>query len=137
MSEETMGKQMNLIKKVEHGRAKFAYLRVKNVAEDENKSWRSDYKSYLKKLPMLIKTNGIAATFSFILTKDSSAYSQIYEDCSEWIKNDPKEIFNFNSNSLLEYVLNLDSAKYRAFTTEILSFINWMRRFADGMIDQV
>ena len=125
----------NLIKKVEQGRAKFAYQRVNNVAIDGDKTWKSDYKTYLKRLPMLIKTNGLAATFSFILTKDSQAYEQIYEDCTEWIKNDPKGIFSLNGCGLIEYLLNLNSAEYRAFTTEILSLINWMQRFADGMIE--
>lgn len=129
------GGNSNLIRTVEQGRAKFAYNRVKTIAVIENQSWKKDYKSYLKKIPMLIKTNGLAATFSFILTKDSEAYKQIYKDCTEWMKNDPKQIFTLNNKDLLEYILNLDSPEYRAFTTEILSFINWMQRFADGMID--
>jgi len=136
MSEKTINNvSKNLIKKVEQGRAKFSYQRVKSVVANENKTLRADYKSYLKRLPMLIKTNGLAATFSFILTKNSQAYEQIYKDCSEWIKNDPKGIFNLNNDDLMEYVLNLDSSGYRALTTEILSFIKWMSRFAEGMID--
>jgi len=130
-TKKSIKESKNLIKIVEQGRAKFAYERVQTVAKER---WGSDYKSYLKRLPMLIKTNGLAATITFILKKDSEAYKQIYEDCTEWIKKDPKRVFILDKNKLIEYILNLDSSEYRAFTSEILSFIKWMSRFADGMI---
>ncbi|MBD3215192.1 MAG: type III-B CRISPR module-associated protein Cmr5 [Candidatus Lokiarchaeota archaeon] len=124
----------NLIKTVEQGRAKFAYERVQKIVNAEE-SWSSDYKSYLKRIPMLIKTNGLAATIAFILKKDSAAYKRIYEDCTEWIKKDPKRVFNLDDRELIKYILDLDSSEYRAFTSEILSFIKWMSRFANGMIN--
>jgi CRISPR-associated protein Cmr5 len=130
MSKDT---SQNLMRTIEHGRAKFAYERVQTVVENE-KVWRSDYKSYLKRIPMLIKINGLAATIAFILKKDSKAYKRIYNDCTEWIKTDPKGLFNLGGKDLIEYILDLNSSEYRAFTTEILSFIKWMSRFANGMI---
>ena len=57
--------------KLEQGRAAYAY----NAAKDgKNKLGNKDseYKSYVKKLPMLIKTNGLGAAMSFCFAISSS-----------------------------------------------------------------
>ena len=116
---------------IEQGRALFAY---EKVLESSKESWASEYKSYLKKLPMYIKTNGLGATLAFIYSKKKEAYKKIYENCQDWLKNDPKNLFNIGEKPIIAYVLELSSQEYRALTSEIIALIKWMGRFADGTI---
>lgn len=61
-----MPDKMSLQKTLEQGRAKFAY----QSAEDGSKiAKRKEYKSYVKKIPMLIKTNGLGAALSLLKPK--------------------------------------------------------------------
>ena len=87
---------------------------------------------------MLIKTNGLGATFAFIKAKSSSgnAYDTIYKQVSEWIRVDEKKIINLSKkDDLVKIIVELPSPSYRALTTEILSLFNWLRRFAEGLIE--
>jgi len=35
----------------------------------------------------------------------------------------------------MKAILSLDSNSYKVITKEIMEFINWLRRFAEGMIE--
>lgn len=100
---------------------------------------KKEYKSYVKKIPMLIKTNGVGATFAFMLSK-GGIYTYIGEQVLEWLKNEEKgmlknatELENFRL--LVKEVTNLESPEYRALTNEVLAFFNWLSRFAEGLIE--
>ena len=128
------------IKGLEQGRAKFAYdcaLSGSKIAK------RKEYKSYVKKVPTLIKTNGLGSTFAFIKSKCSSdqskagyAYHLIYEQTKQWLKKDEKGLLDINEDDdLVEKIISLDSPGYRAVTNEVLAFFNWLTRFAEGLIE--
>lgn len=122
------------IRTIEQKRAEFAF---KKVGEVKKKNFSDKYKSHAKSLPMLIKTNGLGQTLAFIKSKDK-AYENIYNHISEWIKEDPKQIINLDNNKgLLEELIseNTDTYTYKAVTMEVLSFLNWLRRFVDSMIE--
>jgi CRISPR-associated protein Cmr5 len=114
---------------LEQGRAEFAYQRAKTASEKT--AIREDYKSYVKKIPMLIKTNGLGATIAFVKAKEGDAYDIIYQDISAWLvaqgllKKDEK---------FLEVIIQKDSSESRRITIEVLAFLNWLKRFADGLI---
>lgn len=124
---------------IEQGRAKFAYDcadKVKNHPEEKK------YKSYVKKLPMLIKTNGLGSALAFVKAKanqtglDAKAYKEIYNNLTEWFKKDKKQIIILQNNEdLVEKIIKQDSNIYRFATIEVLSFLVWLRRFADGLIE--
>jgi len=110
----------------------------KNIADFYEKR-QKEYKSYVKKIPMLIKTNGLGATFAYMLSKGGT-YEFIGNQVLEWLKNDEKGILananEINSfKELTEKIVSLNSPAYRALTIEILSFFNWLRRFAEGLIE--
>jgi len=127
---------------LEGGRAEFAY---KCVEEAKNphpkfKYKQSDYKSYIKKIPVLIQTNGLGNTLAFMYSKrgekKKNAYDQIYENLSDWLKKPeygcellPQE------KDLLKGALSQDSVEYRQVTTECLALLNWLRRLAEGMLE--
>lgn len=126
---------------IERGRANFAYncvFEVKGMPKI-----REYYKSYAKKLPMMIKTNGLGAALAFCKSKNNNdqdkpgfAYKKLYEHITEWLKNDDKQLITLSNNDdLVAKVISLDSAQYRAVTVEVLAFLNWLRRFAEGLIE--
>lgn len=142
---------MSNLKSVEQGRATFAYQCVEQGKElgggpEKNASGKMEdskeaksYKSYTRKIPMMIKTNGLGNTFAFILAKRSgrNAYTLIYEQIEEWLKNDHKIYLldEKENEDLVKIFIQLDSAKYRAVTVEVLALFNWLRRFAEGLIN--
>ena len=133
---------MSNIKTLEQGRAEFAYKKA-----EEGKKLGKEYKQHVKKIPMLIKTNGLGNTFAFVLSKAQwkdkngnekiNSYAKIYDQTYEWLKTDNKlGIFNTQQKEdLVAKIVNLESTQYRALTNEVLAFFNWLRRFADGLIE--
>ena len=114
---------------LEQGRAKYAYECAEQGAAAPKSS---EYKAYAKKIPMLIKTNGLGATMAFAKSKNER-YQLIYKQIANWIKNN--ELFAYDGNKeFVEYIVNQDSPTYRALTIEVLAFLNWLRRFAEGLI---
>jgi CRISPR-associated protein Cmr5 len=136
------------IKGLEQGRAKYAYKCVEDAlkkfpkkqdAKEASKNAKA-YKSYSKKLPMMIKTNGIGASLAFVLSKgksdESTPWGLLYRQIHDWLKSEKKWLMGDNpSSDLSEVAINLDSQEYRALTVEVLAFLNWLRRFAEGLIE--
>lgn len=128
------------IKGLEQGRAKFAYDCARAGSNIEKKK---EYKSYVKKIPMLIKTNGLGATFAFVKSKSKVdtnktgyAYKVIYDHTAQWLREDKKNLLGLKQNDdLVEKLISLKSPEYRTATIEILAFFKWLSRFADGMIE--
>ncbi len=115
------------VKDLEKERAIFAYQCVEKANSD--KGLKDDYKSYVKKIPTMILTNGLGATFAFIYSKNGNAYELIYTQTNEWLKKDDKK-------NLIDWIINLESSEHRAVTNEILALFGWLKRFADGMIEK-
>lgn len=83
-------------------------------------------------------TNGLSATFAFVLSKskDGNSYQLIYEQTGEWLGKEPRALIRMPENGkLIDEMLKLESAEYRAVTFEVLALFNWLRRFADGLIE--
>lgn len=129
---------------IEQGRANFAYEKVLEAQKILEKSDKK-YKSYVKKIPMLIKSNGLGSTLAYIKSKiksneegkiseEGKVYGLIYEHITEWLKNDEKKLVRIEGD-LVKAVISWPSAEYRAVTNEVLAFLNWLRRFAEGLIE--
>ena len=132
-----MDKNTTTITGIEQGRAKFAYDCAHQVLSKDSK-FGKEYKSYVKKIPMLIKTNGLGATFAFVLSKakEGNPYQLIYQQTTAWLKVDQKKLIDLPNNpNLVSEIITLDSPQYRAVTVEVLAFFNWLKRFADGLIE--
>lgn len=125
-----MANNETTISKIENGRAEYAYSCVKQVGQDKK------YKSYVKKLPAYIQTNGLAATLAFIDGKKEKAYKKLYEHIGDWLKQDQKKLISLEEGKeLVRAIVEVDSHTYRAVTNEVLALVNWLRRFADGLIE--
>lgn len=136
---------------IEQGRADYAYQCAK-VGESLNRSKKVDraFKAYAKKIPMLIKSNGLGATYAFIFSKKKNdsdkkdyAYWKIYEQTDMWLRVKKATLFPYipktddkgKAIELADALILLNSTEYRAVTVEIISFFTWLRRFAEGLID--
>ncbi|GAK61616.1 CRISPR-associated protein, Cmr5 family [Candidatus Vecturithrix granuli] len=111
---------------------------VENRIISISEKYGKEYKSYVKKIPMLIKTNGLGATFAFVFSKadEKSPYTLIYQQTKEWLKHDPKGLMQFSEKTeLAQELVQRNSAEYRAITIEVLAFFTWLRRFAEGLIE--
>ena len=118
------------IRDIEKERAIFAYEKVDEAVANQGIK-QSEYKSYCKKIPSLIQTNGLSATFAFIFSKNNTTYTLIYDQVDEWLK----KRYSIDSNDeLIERLIKLDSTKYKKVTIEVLALFSWLRRFAEGRI---
>lgn len=111
----------------------------KKVFEKYKKN-KENYRSYTKKVPTMILSNGLGQTLAFVKAKgkDGNAYELLYAQMTEYMKSDSVLRIQMPSdkNELIEWVINCDSTEYRWITQELLSFLNWLRRFAEGMIEE-
>jgi len=127
------------IKKLEQGRAEFAYKCVKDAKEQLSKEKQSDYRSYTRKIPTMILTNGLGQTLAFVKAKAEmgNAYELLYNQMSTYLQSENTTTIRMPSdkNGLLEWIISCDSREYRFITQELLSFLNWIKRFAEGMIE--
>lgn len=117
------------MKKLENGRAEFAYKCVEAIKTS------SDYKSYVKKVPVLIQTNGLGNTLAYMVSK-GKAYDLIYQHLTTWLSKEECGCMALpDQTDLLKFVVSQPSTVYRQVTTECLALLNWLRRLAEGMIE--
>lgn len=117
-------------------KAEFAY----RCAQDA-KNLGKEYTSYVKRLPMLIKTNGLGATLAFMFSKrnkdEGKYWNEIGRNLYYWLRDqkriDSNKIKSFDD--LVKEVNQLSSTEYRSLTAEVISFLSWLKRFADGLIE--
>ena len=87
---------------------------------------------------MMIKTNGLGATLAFAMSKskDGNTWALVYNQVSEWLQRAENQyLINNQSGELSEIIIGLKSRQYRAVTNEVLALFNWLRRFAEGLIE--
>jgi CRISPR-associated protein Cmr5 len=119
--------------KLEQGRADFAFKRA-TAGYNSN---RKEYAAAVKKLPMMIKSNGLGATVAFMFSKGKTL-GTVLKDIDDWVNNDGNLktqliLKNTEGNTFVQQLLNLNSQEYRIVTMEVLAFLNWLRRFAEGI----
>lgn len=123
---------------IEQGRAKYAY---DCAVEGFRLIKKKEYKGYVKRLPMLIKTNGLGSAISFIKAKSDQdenkkgyAYHKLYKHITGWLL-ESKTITLLNDQELVEYVVSQPSQSYRYLTIEVMAFLAWLKRFSEGLIE--
>ncbi|MCB1157139.1 MAG: type III-B CRISPR module-associated protein Cmr5 [Leptospiraceae bacterium] len=122
------------LKGIEQGRADYAYRCVEDAKRDLKED-ADKYKSYCKKIPMMLKINGLGNTIGFIKAKKEKAYGILYKQVSEYLYNEKKCIYPFDTEQeLLKQIIQLDTPEYRAITHELLALFSWMKRFSEGLI---
>ncbi|SDZ03052.1 type III-B CRISPR module-associated protein Cmr5 [Tindallia californiensis] len=117
------------IEQIENGRAAFAFQQIKSFIAKNDEKTQKEFKAYIKKMPSMIKVNGLGQTLAFYYSNQKSkSYQGVYQIIEKYFDEKPKE------QELVEWVVEMDSGEYRHVTTETLALLNWMRRFAEGMV---
>lgn len=118
------------IKDLAKERSQYAYKCVVEAVKEfsDKQQQQKEYKAYVKKIPMMILNNGLGATFAFVYSKKKSGntYQLIDMQTKKWLKVD---------EDLIKWIIDQESPEYRATTNEVLALFNWLKRFADGMIE--
>lgn len=131
---------MSRLQKVEQKRAAEAWSCIQAVSEDiDSSKFKKEYRSIVMKLPTLILTNGLGQTLAFLKSKgkndDSNPEEKVYGDLQGWLKK--PNVVNWGRvthDELIERIMAIDSTKYRFITIESLSFLNWLKKFADAVL---
>jgi CRISPR-associated protein Cmr5 len=122
---------------LEQGRAKIAFEKATMGFLLHEK----EYAQHAKRLPMMIKTNGLGATLAFMFSKQK-VYGTLLKDIEDWIgHNDNKKTLSIYNNytegkSLVQKVPYMNSIHYKAVTIETQAYLNWLRRFAEGLVKE-
>ncbi|MCB9053964.1 MAG: type III-B CRISPR module-associated protein Cmr5 [Lewinellaceae bacterium] len=125
---------------IEQERAAYAYTGVKRAKDSLGSKKAKEYKAYSKKVPMLIKTSGLGAAIAFMYSKGfkngslqrDTAYGVLYQQTEHWLQ---QKGWISQEEPMINAVIARQSKEYRAITNEIFALYNWLRRFAEGMIE--
>lgn len=137
---------MSNIKQLEGGRAAYAYKCAEEAAKESQEFARKYKNGVVRKIPMMIKTNGLGNTLAFARSKgdlngsdEKKAWGKVYKQITDWLEQHQNkyllEGIKDKKDDLVGNVIQLNSAQYRACTVEVLALFNWLRRFAEGLID--
>lgn len=108
---------------MEQKRAASAWRQVGSVTEYQDK-----YGSWARKLPELIRANGLAAAMAFLISK-GGGYVTLYEHLSEWLI---RSYLCWTEGDLLEVVHSESVHMYRRLTAEAIEYAIWLRRYAQA-----
>jgi CRISPR-associated protein Cmr5 len=136
-----MSKATSTIRKLEQGRAEFAYRCAEQATQELEAKQQENYLSYSKKLLPMILNCGLGQSLAFVKAKakDNKAYKLLYSQITEYLKesNTTTRIKMLESKTdVVEWVVSCDTSEYRLITKELLSFLTWLKRFAEGKIEK-
>ncbi len=145
------GRTKLLDKNVERGN--YAWGCVENLRRVQTREGfdlkETDYKSYAKKLPVMILTNGFSQAMAFAFSKGFTVekkklkvktWGLIFYHLARWLKNENLELEHKaeqiyrSSEDFMKEILNLPPSSYRAYQEEALRVLNWISRVAEGRI---
>jgi CRISPR-associated protein Cmr5 len=127
---------MSQITNLEHERAKEAWRTIDFVnTELDDIGFKKEYRSIVLKFPTLIITNGLGQSIAFLKAKgkndNSKPEEKLYRDIEGWLDR----CFQWNvKGELIEKIITLPSDKFRLVTAETLSYLSWLKRFADAVL---
>lgn len=137
---------MSRLQTLEQKRAKVAWSYIDYVNNDldheeikDISKFKNEYCSTVMKLSSLILTNGLGQTLAFLKSKGkgdkTKPQEKVYQHLQEWLIS--TEVISWGRITkveLIERIMLIDSNKYRLVTMEALSFLNWLKRFADAIL---
>lgn len=130
----------NTMRMIEQKRATTALEFVRVVKTKDN--IKNEYRTWARKFPSMIVTNGLGPTLAFLKSKSRSegknssenAEKLFYDHCSKYLLENTSIPWSPECKSkgdVLEALLCSDPEIYRLATMEILAFSTWLKRFAE------
>lgn len=120
----------SLLHQVESGRAQHAFQHVTKGYTASEKP--KEFAASCKKLPMLIKLNGLVPALLFAREKSQFGHLDAY--VMSWLKSDgsPVAVLLRNANEIGD-LTSLDSRHYRQVAGETQRYLTWVKRFAAAL----
>jgi CRISPR-associated protein Cmr5 len=104
-----------------------AYNRVKTV-KPMSKTARDRYGSMAHKLPILIRTAGLAQALAFVNARGKVEHRRLLNDLALTLKKQSRE-------NLAETAINAPLSEYIYLTQQALAALLWYKRFAQSVLD--
>jgi CRISPR-associated protein Cmr5 len=123
----------------ERNRAETAFDDVK---EGSGKDFKAEYKSIVVKAPALLKANGLVPTIAFLFSKQHSssgaAHKLLCSQIARWLSIKGIVILAPESNcgQFVKILVKMTCVEVRRATNETIAYLNWLKRFAEGMIEK-
>ena len=122
-------------------RAKWAWEKVSQVRKNERGSKvESRYGTLARKLPAMLHTSGLGQTLAFLYSKRTDGNKKKTGDglLLEHLRERLQAVFGglFESGEVVDAVLKLTPTRYRLASHEIRESALWLKRFAEGKLDQ-
>lgn len=151
-------------KKINNDAAQFAFQKVSDIVESgkaaKGLSGRGakeladgtakEFRSLARSFPSMLQKNGFGAAIAFLYSKSagnnkSNAYSILYRIIEEGLRIQPDNTEDMNhgkqnhsaqnyKTALMKQIVNMDSGDYRIYTDKTMKLCLWIKRFAEGMI---
>lgn len=119
----------------EQATAQFARERVQK-AIGAGKDVPKEYKAYVRKLPMMIKQNGLIAALAFVNKKHSEkAYELLETNLTDWFARAETPVTIPAGTVLYARFVNLPPAEYIAATRYAQQLLLWLKRMSEAMIE--
>lgn len=123
-----MSDKISSIAEKEQKRAQKAYKIVQKIGENEIK----EFKSAVDKFPSMIINCGLLQALTFYSSKDH--LKKAFESLKDWLC----KYYNWSSNEdIIEKIIGMNAFEYRQITRESLSFLTWLKRFAEEKYQKI
>jgi CRISPR-associated protein Cmr5 len=133
---------------IEQERGRQAWNNIRNIKDKGDKKLEQEYRSLARGLNAMIQINGLGQTLGFLKAKGKNdkkkPHYQLLLHLTTWMQ-EPKHFKALNSkvmegydDGLLRWITDpgTSSDDYRRATTECLAFGAWLRRFAEGELEE-
>lgn len=102
----------------------------KAIVQVKGQSYQDKYKSLAANAPADIQSNGLGQTLAFWKAKGGEEHRALYQALAVWIKG---QLSVLSANDLLVWVMQTATTdQYRRATAEAISFLSWIKRFAEA-----
>jgi CRISPR-associated protein Cmr5 len=104
-----------------------AYNQVKAILNDGKLS-NDKYGSMAHKLPILIRTAGLAQAFAYVQARGKPEHKRLLNDLALTLNKQSREV-------LAEAAMNAQLSEYIYLTQQALAALLWYKRFAQSVLD--
>lgn len=141
---------MEKFQSMEQKRSNYAFEKIQNIKNKNNKELEKKVSTIIGKLASLILTNGLGNTLAFLFAKGKPEHLEVIYILSDWLinhsdlgkknlkvnKNIDEEIKK-NTQLIIETLITKASVEeYIYYTDESIRLINWLRRFSDALLEK-
>lgn len=115
-------------------RAKTALKHVLKLKEDykDDKDFYKDYGRMAHKLPILIRTAGLAQALAFVEARGKDGHKKLLDDLSSNVKHG--NILGINDNLVVKSHSTEKLSEYMQLTNEVLACCLWYKRCAQSVL---